>query len=333
MISSRSSRARYVGYTRGTENHGDEALVWLIADLLEPEIEVVLDGEDYDLALLGGGTLINQSPWLIDLFEKALQRAGRGVVFGTGVGDTFFWGDHFARWIPLLSRCEFVGVRGPDSLALLQEHGCAHARCIGDPYLMLRSPVAREPVPRRLGVNLGSTHDSHWGGPDAPLLERVGQSLRALKAEGWNFLWFSVWSKDLPLLEDLRRRIDPASLPVLDVRSDTLRALAALSGCDLVLAEKLHACAMAAVAGVPFVALEYQPKVHDFAASLGMQDWVVRTDFTDPAAIVGKVLLLKSEREAIAERLKQVVEEKRILLRDFAGAVRGREAQGRHCRA
>lgn len=322
MNTERVSRIRYVGYTRGTENHGDEALIWIIRDLLEPEFTMVLEDENCDLALLGGGTLINQSPWLIEAFERALERCGRGAVFGTGVGDTFFWGDHFKRWIPLLARCEWVGVRGPDSLALLRERGCEHASCIGDPYLWLRSPVAREPVPRRLGVNLGSTHDSHWGGEDAPLLERVAESLRLLATAGWSFQWFSVWSKDLALLEDLRMRVAPGSPPVLDARADTLRALAAISGCELVLAEKLHACAMAAVAGVPFIALEYQPKVRDFAASLDMQDWVVRTDFDAPAALADSLRQLAECRETVRGALGDAVEAKRRSLQAFAAGIR-----------
>jgi hypothetical protein len=84
-------KALYVGYTADTENYGDEALQWIIRDLLAPEIEVVVSGNDFDIALLGGGTLINQSPWLIDHFASKLKQAGRGIVFGTGVGDLSFW--------------------------------------------------------------------------------------------------------------------------------------------------------------------------------------------------------------------------------------------------
>src|SRR5690606_10531477 len=116
-------KARYLGYTSGTENHGDEALIWIIRDLLAPDIDVTIEPGEADIALLGGGTLINQSPWLIDAFSDELTKCRRGVVFGTGVGDTSFWGDRFSLWKPLLKRCAHVGVRGPHSVRLLGEHG------------------------------------------------------------------------------------------------------------------------------------------------------------------------------------------------------------------
>ncbi len=322
MSRGRPLRARYVGYTRGTENHGDEALIWIIGHLLGPQIELVFDEGPCDLALLGGGTLINQSPWLIDEFERALGRAGQGAVFGSGVGDLFFWGDHFERWVPLLARCRHVGVRGPDSLALLRERGCPHARMIGDPYLYLQAPLPARPVARRLGVNLGSTNDAHWGGKDAGLLERVGEALIALKARGWSFAWISVWSKDLPLLEAVRARVDPESPPVLDARAQPLECYAALAGCELFLGEKLHACAMAAVAGVPMVALEYQPKVRDFTASLGMECWTLRSDFKDGARLVELVERLQGEAGAARERMLAAKAARARELAEFAGEIR-----------
>jgi polysaccharide pyruvyl transferase WcaK-like protein len=299
-------RARYVGYAKGTENHGDEALIWIIRDLLAPEIEVVFDNEDYDLALLGGGTLINQSPWLIDFFGEALDRArtGQGLTLGTGVGDLAFWGNQFDRWLPLLRRCCAVGVRGPVSLALLEQNGFAQAEMVGDPYLWLRAPAEPAPQTRRLGVNLGGTNNSLWGdGGDAALLDRMSEALIKLKAGGWNFSWISVWSRDLPLLERVRERVDPTSPPVLDARTQQLESFSALARCEIFIGEKLHACAMAAVAGVPFIALEYQPKVRDFAASLGMEPWVVSTAERDPQVFLGIITDLAAHQNEVRHHL------------------------------
>ncbi len=295
--------ARYIGYTKNTENHGDESLTWIIRDLLSPEIEVSCDGDEYDIALLGGGTLINQSPWLIDVFESALERAGRGVVLGTGVGDLTFWGNHFDRWTPLLNKCDFVGVRGPDSVDLLHQHGVSKAICVGDPYIWLHCPVKRTPIFKRMGVNLGSTNDSLWGTNDKDLHDFLVEVLRELKANGWSFVWISVWSKDLPLINAVRKKIEGDSGLLLDVRSQTLEALSSLAGCELFMGEKLHANAMAAVAGVPFISLEYQPKVRDFAKSLDMSSWVVSTAERNPHVLIELVQNLRNQRKAEAQKL------------------------------
>lgn len=302
-VSPQPIKARYVGYAKGTENHGDEALFSLIRDRLAPEIEVSAAAGDCDLALLGGGTLINQSPWLIEEFQGALDRAGRGAVFGTGVGDPAFWGDHFDRWRPLLERCEHVGVRGPRSLDLLRQNGFERAVCIGDPYLSLRAPDVDKFTPRRIGINLGATNDSHWGGTDREFLDFMAGALGQLKEQGWSFVWVCVWSKDLSALEDVRRRVDGGAGPILDARSQNQETLRAIGGCEIFLGEKLHANAMAAIAGVPFISLEYQPKVRDFAESLDMGPWVASTAERSHEAIVELVESLRGARHAEQEKL------------------------------
>ncbi|MCA9438804.1 MAG: polysaccharide pyruvyl transferase family protein, partial [Candidatus Omnitrophica bacterium] len=285
------------------ENHGDEALIWIIRDLLAPEIDVKIGCEEFDIALLGGGTLINQSPWLIDEFASHLDRARLGVVFGTGVGDLAFWGNHFDRWRPLLNRCGFVGVRGPHSQSLLMDHEVEKGQVVGDPYLWLKSPVERDPIPKRLCVNIGRTNDSLWGGTDRDLLDFIAAALLQLKGEGWSFYWISVWGKDIDFVQELRQRVDPHSNPILDARDQPLETFSALAGSELFLGEKLHANAMAAVAGTPFVAVEYQPKVRDFAASLGMEDWVVSTAERDGGSLLNQIHSLRAMRDSAQSKM------------------------------
>lgn len=320
-------RARYIGYTEGTENHGDEALMWILRDLLAPEIDVQFGGGTADIALLGGGTLVNQSPWLIDQFGDALAQAPLGgLVFGTGVGHPAFWGDHFEAWGALLARCPLVGVRGPRSLDLLRRHGVDHAEDIGDPYLALRPPMLSPPSPGLLGVNFGLTNDSLWGGDEAATIEFLEAALRRLQGQGWRFLFLSVWSKDLPAVQALRDRLGDADAPVLDARAQPLEALSRLSGCQLVIGEKLHACAMAAVAEVPFIALEYQPKVADFAESVLMGDFVMPTSERDPRMLAHLAGTLARQREVVRVRLQHALADRRGRIQDFARRAKARFA-------
>lgn len=316
-------RALYVGYVKGTENHGDEALIWILRDLLAPEIEVVTSGTEYDIALLGGGTLINQSPWLIDHFASILAKAKLGMVLGTGVGDLAFWGNTFDRWVPLLRRCAAVGVRGPLSEQLLRSHGYDDAVVCGDPYLWLHAPVLRPPVPKRLGVCIGSTNNSLWGTNDADVQAYVGAVLSELRRRGWTFSFLSVWSQDMPVLEALRVQAGDAAVgEVFDSRSQPLETYSMLAGCTAFLGEKLHANAMAAVAGTPFIALEYQPKVRDFAASLQMEDWVVSTAERDVARLVSKIEALAERREPVREVMTGCRDDLRRGLESFVGGVK-----------
>jgi polysaccharide pyruvyl transferase WcaK-like protein len=315
-------RALYIGYTRDTFNHGDEALMEIVRDLFAPEIDVRFTGSEFELALLGSGTLINQSPWLIDRFADALQVAGRGAVFGAGVGDAAFWGDGFDRWVPLLERCEFVGVRGPRSRDLLASRGFARAEVIGDPYLAVAAPDGAAPRPRLLGVNLGSTNDSLWGTDDRDFHAFMMSALADLRAAGWTFRWFSVWEKDSPILDAIRLEVAPESPAVIDVRADPVRARELLAECETFAGEKLHANAMAAVCGVPFLSLEYQPKVRDFAASLDMEAWTIATSERDKSAVTSRVESLSARRDEIRRGMIARRETLRAALRDFVARVK-----------
>lgn len=58
---------------------------------------------------------------------------------------------------------------------------------------------------------------------------------------------------------------------------------------------KLHAGVLAAAANVPFVSLEYQPKCRDFAASIGWDEFVVRTDQIRPDRLIDLVSALLTQ--------------------------------------
>lgn len=318
MSDSPPVRARYIGYTKDTENHGDEALCWIIKRLLAPGIEVVFTDAETDLALLGGGTLINQSPWLIEMFQQTLDRSRGGIVFGTGVGDTLFWGDTFSHWNSLLERCQYVGVRGPLSLQLLQQAGLNKAEVLGDPYLAIAPPLEPSPVPRSITINFGTTNNSLLGGDEAGFIESMRALLLQLQGDGWHLNWLSVWSRDLDIMRDLRSAwpVDPG--PLYDARTQAIEALAAIAASDIFLGEKLHACAMAAVAGTPFIAYEYQPKVRDFAESVGMGSWVVSTRDREPEGLRARINTLALQRQVVADRLRRQVTRRRQDILDAA---------------
>jgi len=97
-----------------------------------------------------------------------------------------------------------------------------------------------------------------------------------------------------------------------------MECYSALAKCELFLGEKLHACAMAAVAGVPFVSLEYQPKVRDFAASVGMESFTISTAETDASVYVDQVRQLATEGIQARRKLNAAVEQLRGKLANFA---------------
>ena len=67
--------------------------------------------------------------------------------------------------------------------------------------------------------------------------------------------------------------------------ADHDRGVDLLARAEAVIAERLHAAVIAAACGTSFVAVEYRPKVRDFAKSIDQEDYVVRSDAVTSAGL------------------------------------------------
>lgn len=350
-----SPRAVYVGW-QGRGNAGDDAMFSAIAPSLAPVDVLSLPVYATELAaalaggrlagvrgapvLLGGGTLVGRSVWRRTLTRKAFVVAGRADRFtiGTGVEDPSFQGRHsfsdggaeLGRWAPLLGTFRRVAVRGPRSRDLLASVG-VDARVVGDPALLLTAPedgAARhrstEPA---VAVTLGFGDDL-WGHDQAAVTAAVAGALAHLVDGGWRVRLVPLNGEDVPEHARLARALghDRVDLVPAAGAETYLRTVA---GCDVVLAQRLHAMVLSAAAGTPFVALDYQPKCADFLASIGWEPWSVRTDAVSAGGLAGLVDGLHGQRDGESGRLRSSVERLRASLRAELEAVRTAVTAGR----
>ena len=254
-----------------------------------------------DVPVLAGGTLINRGDGVLDAYRAACAQSGRALpTFGTGVADPAFWRnrggwrDRLSEWVELLEQLPGVGVRGPRSAAALQEAGLSHVQVVGDPALVFwRNTDETRPATGNVGLSVGRSGGHVWG--DEAAIERACIDLaQRLEAHGLRVTVYPVWSDDVPVCERVAVACRHANLS--QHTTDAERFIASLEHIDVMVGVKLHACVLAACAGVPFVALEYRPKCRDFCESL---DWghCVRTDALDPAELCGRVIGLADTLE------------------------------------
>ena len=96
-------------------------------------------------------------------------------------------------------------------------------------------------------------------------------------------------------------------------------AAGAIAGADAVLGMRLHAVVMAAAAGVPFVALSYDPKVAGFADQVGQPVVASVPGPVDRDAVVASVRkALDGPDEAYLERVALLRAEARKPAREIA---------------
>jgi len=240
------------------------------------------------VGVFGGGTLLNRTPAWLEQY-RALRRATRKPVpvFSPGVADPAYWNrvdgwrDTRAEWRAELADLPEIGVRGPHSKRLLDEAGFRNVIVTGDPALALRRPVAPRPAGQRaVAINVGQSNGSMWGSEERAFAA-VAKAAARLATAGFEVRIFPVWSEDVRSCRTVAHaaRLPDDAVDPLILDADAF--LRYLDRFDVVIAIKLHAAVLAAAAGVPFVAVEYRPKVRDFADSVGWGRFTFRSDVVE----------------------------------------------------
>jgi glycosyltransferase involved in cell wall biosynthesis len=296
----------YVGFT-GQQNLGDDAMLEAVRRLM-PWANIGTQMKDARVVMLGGGTLFNSTGAYLRKMRHLDGPNMERIVFGTGVRSPDFWGitEPVEDWDPFLDSSLLVGVRGPDSVASMRGWGYGGpAEIIGDPALSLVRPERVETGEGRVVVCPLHTGGELWGGDDEAVFNALAVSIARLKAEGRDVVMLTAHPSDDRWAMEIMRHAghpDLAYVAGYNNLDDTLRLLASA---DLVVGERLHAVVLAAAMGTPFVALEYRPKVLDFARSISSEEQVLRTDQMAPLdRIIDRSLGLKHE---ITEHLAQHV--------------------------
>ena len=281
-------RARYVGWT-GHHNLGDEVMVEAVRNLL-PWSEIETTGNPGRLLILGGGTLINRSSYLRKVISVDTPSAERCVI-GTGVASPDYWGlvEDPKAWVRWLSTCVYVGVRGPHSYERLRSWGLGgELEISGDSALLIEPPTV-DPAQGRVVIAPVWTKGRLWGGSDDEVAKTLASAVTAWQHEGREVVALSSSPDDDGQTLQIGREAGGTHLPFIRGYLNPQKAIEAIASADVVIGERLHACVIAAAVGTPFVPIEYRPKLADFAASVGVEDLVIRTDELTEGKIIEHV--------------------------------------------
>lgn len=298
---------RYVGWT-GHDNLGDEALLQTIRTAM-PWADLKLSGHPGNLLILGGGTLINRPGYLQILNEYNSPRLERAV-FGTGVSNPEFWGKDTDReqWHNYLKSCSYVGLRGPHSVRTLESWGFdGNAEVVGDPALLFERPTVAIRQQGSVVLSPVWTRDNLWGKSDQAVFDQMSRWVNQWLSEGREVTLLACSPDDDRPILNIMRQAPTTNLNYVAGYLDTQSALLALAQAEVVIGERLHACVLAAAVGTPFVGLEYRPKLRDFAASLGVERLLMRTDSLDHEQM-DELISLATQSDTVNAVRRQVLE-------------------------
>lgn len=289
-------------------------------------------GRSQLLVLSGGGLIQDRTSRRSALYYLGLVRLAqlrrRGVfLLGQGLGPLQSppLVRLARRW---LRRADYIMVRDEKSLELLRGWGLQEVedkdkdRLTRGYDLALALAVEPEPKPESEpeGVLMVALREAFWGSR-ARRAEAIGELAAALveaqRRWGLRVAFFPLHpQRDLGLIEEVRRAmlhlqgvgtgaesllLDPSELGVPE-------ALKVVAQARLLLGMRLHALEFALIAGVPFIALSYDPKVEEFL-KLVHEVAALELPLLDLAELsrerlVGALARLMEEQEALREELQ-----------------------------
>lgn len=210
---------------------------------------------------------------------------------------------------------DFFGVRGPLSSELLSKHGIKH-EVVGDTALALEPTTYDAAEKPRIAVSIRNNTYA-WAPNDYH--ETVIQFCRR-HADDYEFVFLPFWPPDIGVCLDAARRVPNAQFKDYCSCVDVQGVIDEISQCDLLIGDKLHANVLSACSYTPFLSLEYRPKNRDFAESVGMGAFNVRTDEVTVDWLEDRLARITDDDELGAD-LQTEVDEYRESLRDFARRV------------
>lgn len=257
-----------------------------------------------EVGICGGETFINRNLASIRSYTDLRKRTGAPVpVLGTGVAEPDFWParedgwvDRRKEWVAILEELPTVGVRGPLSKRLLEEAGARNVVISGDPAVSLHVRYVQKPRQTeghgrlRIGINVGP-YPRTWGRAEdiQDATVALAQWLHKAKHE---IELIPIWPRDIEACLDVARRAELPKSSISPICFPQEVFLSRVQNLDLMVAMNLHSGILAAAANVPFVSLEYQPKCRDFAATIGWEEFLIRTDELQPHRLIDLVCAL-----------------------------------------
>lgn len=277
------------------------------------------------LFILGSGSILQDSTssrsifYYLYILSKAIQSCPATMLYSNGVGP--IKREHYKkRTVKLLDKVDKIMVRDEGSAEYLKKIGTDNKNIFisADETFTLDKAVLSSVYPlekskKYLGINLRFLNMS-----DA-FLNEFAQFVKDIsKKHGLTPLLIPIhYDQDMPALKRLSARLDCEHTFISQKLAHT-QTLSLISQCEVSVLERLHAIIFSCIFDVPFMAINYDPKVMSLCNEFDISNLVISLDnfSKDDAALVFDNLI--NNFDEIVSNIKLNVDQKRTLAKNNA---------------
>ncbi len=292
----------------------------------------------YDLIVIGGGSIIGFDTMNIYMALFGFDKLNLGKVSKNRKTPVVIFGPGFRRENEILpdkdrvhmkkifDRSLLKGVRGPITQELLISNGIIDKiDIVGDPALNFQ-PIQNNSLNNEfsVGVNIRFMKGKE---PQYLTNEKIYSIFANLAdffvEEGAQLYFFSFTENEYDSDTEAAKRVislmENKENPEFIKFSNNPRELCSLiSNFDFILSQRLHPCIIGWAQKVPSIGFDYQfSKTEDFMKSIGLGEFVIRTDNFSFESYIEKYEKIKRNRMEIIERSQSYIKNWKNQQREF----------------
>jgi polysaccharide pyruvyl transferase WcaK-like protein/predicted peroxiredoxin len=286
---------------------------------------------NYDLIVLGGGSLLTPSYPYIKTIYDAVKNNKKVMIWGSGIDqiptknignpDVNKLIEPKARkiLIKIIDHSISTGVRGPLTYNILKNIGVnmEKVNIIGDPGLLL-NPGSIKAInsflwsnnEKIIGLNWAIHKDKVNNKHEIEIENQLANTVRNYIRQGYKIYMYSLWNRDLEVSNRLYKKINDTKNVKLDHKLYHQNELMSLmKKFNFTINYRLHASIISVAAGTPYISVGNRFKDVDFAQSLNVKELVVSTDTLDIEQKINEAeKFIQKNRDQITKKFKNYIQ-------------------------
>lgn len=318
----------------GQRAHGDDIMEITTKRLFEDvakthriSVEWVNE-KQADLVIVGGGTIIGVDSMCI--YERLKNIKTPMIFFGSGFRreKRNISKENIRKMKELFKKATLKGVRGYLSQQFLIHIGIEDSEVIGDPSITFK-PIKVERLTGKFKVgicirSMGKTGELQYTDNQTNFINIANICDYLIEQYQASLYFFNLTenvhdSDSEGIDEAISKMRYKGNHTIIPFERNTEEIFSLLAQMNYIVSQRLHPTIIGWIQGIPHIALEYQfGKTDDFMQSIGMGEFVIRTDEFNIEIYKKKLILLLKEKETIISHAKESVDYWSKKQEDFA---------------